>query len=645
MSTPKTLTRLEIEHLPNRRRKTAREWSSSCPFCLGDGGVDRLIHFLDEDEFWCRQCGAWGKVADGKGDGVDWQRLALAEAARRAEAERNTAVALEQVANLAPTVARYHANLLDKALRALWKPWGLTDESIDKYRLGYAFSCPTCRQSDSLTIPVYQAGKLVSIRHRLLHAPADAGKYRPQFGGLPPVLYNLDILQIHPHYVVLVEGEIKAMVLTQFGFPAVGVPGASTFKTEWVSAFAGQQVVVCFDPGAEEQAGKVSELLGAATLTLDCKPDDWFVVHHRSAEEFTHLVDTARCPTIPTILSLPVAPEQAAFDTFAWLDQLAEQEKPAEADMWEWLEGEAEKDRRPPQPKGFTTEDDGTVREMRREERLSNCGHPYHTIDPKTRLYRRFTFRCGLRECPQCQAIRAEKERQLVSGNPILYRLCVDPGVEREVLEALDSSQYRRYPQEGEDTVILHTDPAAGGDPVKPEDLDFAKLTSQPEGKKISGRLGKKSAVGGEDKSKEPHKLIRVEQVGVVDPLNRAPGRQEDEIRLCMEYAILATVDLEPTIDTLGKCLAQQMRKFKEHLLVAGYLPKYSVYDFIPVRPSEIAWSKTNESIREIYTDSPLLTEEGRLAQLRMLTQAPATVEKCPVVQGKKLEYTTEIPF
>lgn len=643
MPTP-TLTRLEIERLPNRRRKTAREWSSSCPFCSGDGGVDRLIHFLDEDEFWCRQCGAWGKVSDGKSDGVDWQRLALADAARRAQAERDSAVALAEVAKLVPTVARYHANLLDKDKRALWYTWGLTDESVDKFRLGYAFSCPTCRVSDSLTIPVYQDNHLISIRHRLLHAPADAGKYRPQFGGLPPALYNLDVLQTHPRYVVLVEGEIKAMVLTQFGFPAVGVPGASTFKPEWVQLFSGQQVVVCFDPGAEEQAKTVRDLLGAFQMTLDCKPDDWFVVHGRSAAEFTERLDQARSATI---LALPVAPDAASFDTFAWLDQMAEQEKPT---VWELLEEQAAEEeaqhQKEPTPIGWTYDGPGAGHKMTREEKLHLCGHLSHTWDPRTGMYRGYYYRCQLRECEKCQEDRARLEKMLVTGiaaNQTLYQLTVDPGVEKEILATLQSSQYRRYPISAEETVILHNDPAAGGDKVDVETVDWRRMTSQPEGKKISGKLGKGAAVApAEKKPEEPSRMIRVPNGFVVDAEGREVGRQADEVRLCAEYAIEATLDLSPTLETLSRCLAERDAKFREYLAVAGYLVKYSIWTWERVRASELRWDESADSIRKMLAVSGKLDEGERVENLRRLRQ---TGSVAPVLPNRKLSIDSSIPF
>lgn len=44
------------------------------------------------------------------------------------------------------------------------------------------------------------------------------------------------------------EGEKKAMLLTQLGYAAVGVPGASNFKREWHEAFAhAKKILICFD--------------------------------------------------------------------------------------------------------------------------------------------------------------------------------------------------------------------------------------------------------------------------------------------------------------------------------------------------------------------------------------------------------------
>jgi DnaB helicase-like protein/Toprim domain-containing protein len=50
--------------------------------------------------------------------------------------------------------------------------------------------------------------------------------------------------------VWLVEGEPDAISATSIGLPAVGIPGASSWRAEWAARFAGKDVIVCCDSDA-----------------------------------------------------------------------------------------------------------------------------------------------------------------------------------------------------------------------------------------------------------------------------------------------------------------------------------------------------------------------------------------------------------
>lgn len=55
-------------------------------------------------------------------------------------------------------------------------------------------------------------------------------------------------------YVILVEGESDAQTLWLLGLPALGVPGASTFKLEWVEQLRGLKLFLHIEP---DQGGQV----------------------------------------------------------------------------------------------------------------------------------------------------------------------------------------------------------------------------------------------------------------------------------------------------------------------------------------------------------------------------------------------------
>ena len=77
-------------------------------------------------------------------------------------------------------------------------------------------------------------------------------------------------------YVVLVEGESDAQSLIQMGIPSLGVPGATTFKSEWAEKLEGLDVIVHDegDKGAEAFLRKVSECLGRPFKSFRCRDID-----------------------------------------------------------------------------------------------------------------------------------------------------------------------------------------------------------------------------------------------------------------------------------------------------------------------------------------------------------------------------------
>lgn len=64
-------------------------------------------------------------------------------------------------------------------------------------------------------------------------------------------------------YVVLVEGESDSHTLWQYGIPALGVPGADTFKSAWVKYFEGLKIYLSKEPdqGGETFVKKTCEEL------------------------------------------------------------------------------------------------------------------------------------------------------------------------------------------------------------------------------------------------------------------------------------------------------------------------------------------------------------------------------------------------
>lgn len=86
--------------------------------------------------------------------------------------------------------------------------------------------------------------------------------------GRVPYPYNLSAFDEKPGWLYLCEGVIDTLTLIGRGLPAVGIPGVSSFKAEWVSYFKNKNVVLCLD---QDEAGRngtavIQELLNASGI-------------------------------------------------------------------------------------------------------------------------------------------------------------------------------------------------------------------------------------------------------------------------------------------------------------------------------------------------------------------------------------------
>jgi Zn ribbon nucleic-acid-binding protein len=284
------LSTFDIENLPNHKIKSSKEWSSTCPTC---GGKDRFLFWPNEGNFWCRQCELSGFIdQEAQSTLTDDQRADIERRkrhARQAELDRKR-TALEKLQIKRPDII-YHKNLNGQT-QYLQERWGLHPETIEQFRVGYCQACPTSTYSDSFTIPYYWAKRLINVRHRLLN-PNGSGKYRPEASGLPTAIFNANMIK-DEEWLVLVEGEFKAMVLYQYGFPTIAIPGASNdgLIKKCLPLFStGQTVYVVLDPGADAQALKIGKILseaGIKTRLVSCptKPDDFFTLYGGTTEQF-----------------------------------------------------------------------------------------------------------------------------------------------------------------------------------------------------------------------------------------------------------------------------------------------------------------------------------------------------------------------
>ncbi len=297
------------------KKVAANEYAGPCPIC---GGRDRFHVNTKIARWFCRQCQGerWQDAisyvmwrenrsfleACQELTGGDFKPLTVEQRTiRQQEMENRQATEFEaQQQALAMMDAErgcadvYHRHMQD---RTYWHKQGLTNQTIDDYNLGWCPNCPTFRQSASYTIPVYFKDRLLNIRHRLADPPEPNDKYRPHKSGLPATIFNADMLTEAAPFVVLVEGEVKAMVLSQNGFPAVGIPGCTSFKPRWVKWFEKiETVYVCLDPGAGEHGQRIAAFMPKQARIVDIpwKPDDYFVVYGGTVNCFASMLQQAK---------------------------------------------------------------------------------------------------------------------------------------------------------------------------------------------------------------------------------------------------------------------------------------------------------------------------------------------------------------
>lgn len=177
---------------------------------------------------------------------------------------------------------------------------GLTKATIERFMLGF--------HEGRYTIPVRDAkGNLVNVRRYKPNATEPKDKMMSWSRGTGSRrLFLPDVLDQHEE-VILVEGEMDAIIGQQYGLPVLShTAGATAWDPKWNLEFEGKVVFVCYDVddagrrGARKVEGQLARYAKAVhliSLPLKEKGADltnYFVDQGHTADDFRALMEEAR---------------------------------------------------------------------------------------------------------------------------------------------------------------------------------------------------------------------------------------------------------------------------------------------------------------------------------------------------------------
>lgn len=167
---------------------------------------------------WCRFCGAHAWLDNGDAR-QEYIRSALPKSAEPTLDE-------EIVRKLVSDLNQHRLFFYER---------GLSDETIARYKLGYH------AKYRRYAIPCYFNGKLYGVKYRIdpenerrMKAAGETyAKYISEKGGVNNVVFNDVVARAPVPYVLIDEGELDALLLTQLGFPTISPFSGNNSKVGW----------------------------------------------------------------------------------------------------------------------------------------------------------------------------------------------------------------------------------------------------------------------------------------------------------------------------------------------------------------------------------------------------------------------------
>lgn len=137
--------------------------------------------------------------------------------------------------------------------RAYWYRRGLVDSTIDRFQLGW--------YNGWYTVPIFLDGQLKNFQMR---RDEPVKVMNPWYKNVPPHLFNADIMKFTDR-IVITEGLVDAILLSQFGIPAVSKnAGNMVWNDGWFKYFIKQKQI--FYVADHDKAGYIGAKIVANKL-------------------------------------------------------------------------------------------------------------------------------------------------------------------------------------------------------------------------------------------------------------------------------------------------------------------------------------------------------------------------------------------
>ncbi len=191
--------------------------------------------------------------------------------------------------SISMAAVQYWHDTMPAARRWYWTQRGLTDATIDRFLLGWddkrqTYTIPAIYRNVPFGVKLRNTPERISqaqdayerefSRLKANHPDWTDDEIAKHCPGIPPKyfgvagsrvgIFNADVLWTSRE-VVICEGEIDAMLLSQVGYNAISsTGGAGTWRAQWATLFAGvPNIVILYD---NDEAGRNGALLVRSTL-------------------------------------------------------------------------------------------------------------------------------------------------------------------------------------------------------------------------------------------------------------------------------------------------------------------------------------------------------------------------------------------